>query len=96
MLMLCHRHRIITHLDKCNCMTKDGVVTVSNDQWNGYLANISPSTFEKDYQPHIPKSISGANFLTKYGGSIDSITNIDPHTEYNGIFPPYYSLFFFN
>jgi L-arabinokinase len=56
-------------------------VEISDPRWKGYLANLSPSEFEH-YQEQIPTTLSGSNFLEKYHGTTDSVTQIDPQRTY--------------
>jgi galactokinase len=50
--------------------------------WNGYLANISPSAFERDFLQRLPDQMSGAEFLTRYSGTMDTVTKVDPSRTY--------------
>lgn len=60
----------------------ENVVKIADDKWNGYLANLSPQEFEKDYAAHLPGKISGADFLEKYQGITDMVTRIAPEKIY--------------
>lgn len=40
----------------------------------GYLANITPSIFEKDFMPLVPVTISGKKFNQQFGDTIDPYT----------------------
>jgi len=48
----------------------------------GYLANITPAEFEKDFAAHLPAQMSGAEFLNRYQGITDSVTSVDPDRTY--------------
>lgn len=48
----------------------------------GYLANITPAEFEKDFAAHLPAQMSGAEFLERYQGITDSVTSVDPARTY--------------
>ncbi len=50
--------------------------------YDGFLANISIAEFEKSYADILPDSITGKEFLAKYGVSIDTVTAIDPEKKY--------------
>lgn len=50
--------------------------------WNDYLANLAPSEFDEQFAPHLPESLMGEEFLSRYGGTIDRVTSIDPGREY--------------
>jgi L-arabinokinase len=60
----------------------DGIVSVDDRRWNGYLANIEPSSFERLYAPRLPREIEGDEFLARYGGTTDPVTRIDPGRSY--------------
>lgn len=61
---------------------RDGVVKIADTRWRGYLSNVSPAEYERDFEPKLPKAITGADFLEKYNGTTDSVTNIDPAKTY--------------
>ena len=61
---------------------EDQRVSISDERWHGYLANIPPSLWESVYRQHLPERISGAAFLQQYGGSTDSVTRVDPQRDY--------------
>jgi L-arabinokinase len=77
-------YRIIAELAglKAHETTTDGLVTVDDPTWNGYLANISPSEFEQSFGKQLPESIVGAEFLSRYRGTTDPVTQIDPSRSY--------------
>jgi L-arabinokinase len=60
----------------------DGVVDITDTRWNGYLANVPPSVFEQSYAARIPERMAGSDFLSRYGGSSDAVTRVDPGLEY--------------
>jgi L-arabinokinase len=62
--------------------TSDGIVFVSDPKWGGYLANISVSEFENAYSACLPEMILGSEFLAKYGGTTDSVTQVDAKRTY--------------
>jgi L-arabinokinase len=51
--------------------------------YNGYLANIEPSGFEERYAGLLPRQLSGADFLARYGGTIDPTTEVQPDRTYD-------------
>ena len=55
---------------------------VDDPRWGGYLANISPAEFEEKYVHLLPERLSGAEFLTRYKGTTDRVTRIDPERRY--------------
>jgi L-arabinokinase len=59
-----------------------GHLVIDDQRWNGYLANISPQEFAREYAPHIPERMSSQKFLDNYQGITDAVTSIDPSVEY--------------
>lgn len=59
-----------------------GVVNVEDERWNGYLANIDYQEFGRDFVPHLPLEISGAEFLERYQGITDTVTKVSPEKIY--------------
>ncbi|HKE57183.1 MAG TPA: hypothetical protein VKB46_10790, partial [Pyrinomonadaceae bacterium] len=57
-------------------------VLVDDSRWNGYLANITPEEFARDYAEHLPKRVSGRDFLQRYSGITDPVTAVRPEIEY--------------
>jgi L-arabinokinase len=57
-------------------------VRVEDPRWSGYLANLTPAEFDRDFAEHLPDSISGAEFLASYGGTTDQVTHVDPGRTY--------------
>jgi galactokinase len=51
--------------------------------FKGFLANISLEEFEQQYASKIPETMSGEHFIKDYGSSIDTITVVNPSTEYH-------------
>lgn len=47
-----------------------------------YLCNITPEEFENNYRNLLPETITGAEFLEKYGDPGDKVTAVDPKTTY--------------
>lgn len=60
----------------------DRQVQIADERWQGYLANISPSLWETTYRDQVPFALSGGDFLARYGGTTDSVTQIDPDRVY--------------
>jgi galactokinase len=51
-------------------------------RWNGYLANISPEEFDREHMNRLPEEISGAEFLSRYSRTPDTVTTVDPGRIY--------------
>ena len=60
----------------------DGKVEIDDPHWNGYLANVSPSEYEKEFRNKIPETINGGEFLARYQGITDRVTSIEPEKTY--------------
>ncbi|HVQ39143.1 MAG TPA: hypothetical protein VMS31_16510 [Pyrinomonadaceae bacterium] len=77
-------YRIIAELASLNInMVAGGTrCQIDDPRWGGYLANITPAEFEKDYVNNLTERLSGADFLTRYGGTSDPVTQVVPEREY--------------
>lgn len=58
-----------------------GIARIDDPYWRGYLANISPQEFER-YEVNLPERIGGAEFLSRYHGTTDSVAIISPEGSY--------------
>jgi L-arabinokinase len=50
--------------------------------WTDYLADIPPSTFEREFREWLPDEMSGAEFLARYSTSPDTVTRVEPSRTY--------------
>jgi galactokinase len=57
-------------------------VKINDNQWNGFLCNLSPSELEQNFASRLPFEILGSEFLEKYQGTTDAVTTIDPEKVY--------------
>jgi L-arabinokinase len=60
----------------------DGVVQIEDPRWSGYLANITPEEFDRDFASRLPETMRGDDFLKLYGGTTDRVTRVDPRRTY--------------
>ena len=60
----------------------DGFVTVRDDRWGGYLANIEPEEFAARFADRLPARMQGSEFLARYGGITDIVTRVDASRWY--------------
>jgi galactokinase len=74
-------HKII--LEKMREIGTSQGLTMTGDPMNGYLANLDPEDYKRLFRPELPERILGADFLTKYGPTIDTATTVDPNTTYH-------------
>jgi len=77
-------YRIIANLSKLACEKTDkpGAVRIEDHKWHGYLANITPTEFERDFAKDLPERMNGAEFLKRYEGITDPVTSVKPDTDY--------------
>jgi galactokinase len=59
-----------------------GDAHVEDLRWGGFLANVTPSELETGLLRVLPERMSGAEFLARYRGSIDTATEVDPLRSY--------------
>jgi galactokinase len=62
--------------------TGDGHLLIDDPLWNGYLANICPEEFEREYARRVPEQMSGRDFLDRYDGITDTATSVDGPVAY--------------
>ena len=76
-------YRIIAELSEFEThpATTEGAVRVDDPRWQGYLANMSPAAFEP-FSRSLPERMSGAEFLSIYRGTTDTVARIDPERSY--------------
>jgi L-arabinokinase len=55
---------------------------INHDPYNGYLANITPQEYLSKFRRTLPGSISGREFLDRYGPTMDAVTAVDPDKRY--------------
>jgi L-arabinokinase len=60
---------------------RDGHVMVEDPRWGGYLANVGSEAFRR-YAPGVPEHLHGDVFLTRYGGTTDLVTRVEPSRRY--------------
>ena len=51
-------------------------------RWRGYLANVTPAEWERDFRRVVPERLTGAEFLRTYGNYSDPVTTVDPARSY--------------
>jgi L-arabinokinase len=59
------------------------ILSVEGQVDTGYLANVSPAKLEQDLLHRLPETMSGKEFLTRYAGTIDTVTAVDEERTYN-------------
>ncbi len=62
---------------------REGVrMNVTDSRWRGYLANVTPAEYAASFERHLPGEMSGAEFVTRYGGITDPVTRVNPERRY--------------
>jgi L-arabinokinase len=77
-------YRIIAELAglRVEQSTPGASVVIDDPRWGGFLVNISPAEFERDYLQQLPERLSGTEFLKRYTGITDPVTHVDPQRSY--------------
>jgi len=57
-------------------------VDIDDRRWSGYLANVTPAEWERQYRDLVPESMDGATFLRRYAGTTDPMSRVDPARTY--------------
>jgi galactokinase len=52
------------------------------DPMHGYLANLDPDDYKRFFRNSVPDSMSGREFLSRYGTTDDPVSTIDPDLDY--------------
>ena len=47
-----------------------------------YLTEITPEEFTREFAKHLPRSVPGSEFLSKYDGTRDAVTSVEPDRSY--------------
>jgi galactokinase len=72
-------YRIIAELEGLNVREiGDGLVEIDDSRWSGYLANVTPEEYKERFRDKLPVRMSGKEFLSRYRGTTDKVTSIDP------------------
>jgi galactokinase len=74
-------HKMILH--HMREMGNAGGYDMVADPMNGYLANLDPDQYKSYFREHLPKTITGQEFLDRFGPTIDAATSVDPWTSYH-------------
>jgi len=77
-------YRIIAEMAglRVNVSATGAPAQIDDPRWGGYLANITPSEFEQHYAAQLPERIEGAEFLSRYKGTTDTVTRVAPERGY--------------
>ena len=58
------------------------IIAEEHDRWQGYLANLTPPEFEREFMLRLPEEMSGAEFLARYSSTSDTVTRVIPSRIY--------------
>jgi L-arabinokinase len=61
---------------------ENGVLHFDDPRWSGFLANLTPGEFEREFARRLPESMRGDEFLERFGGMTDRVTRVDPRHVY--------------
>lgn len=86
-------YRIIAELAGLRVEQTGDSVAVDDPRWGGYLANLPPSKFQDRFANNLPATMGGAEFLTRYGGTTDTVTRVDPQRCYQVRAPAAHAVF---
>src|SRR5262245_5039171 len=77
-------YRIIAEMAglKLNVDKSGEIAQIDDPRWGGYLANITPSEYERHYAAQLPERIEGAEFLSRYKSTTDTVTRVAPERGY--------------
>jgi galactokinase len=75
-------YRIIADLAGLPATLDASTVREVDARWHGYLANISPGELESRFAAQLPEWMTGAEFLSRYGGITDVVTRVQPDRTY--------------
>ena len=76
-------YRIIAELSGLTVEQAGDTVAISDPRWGGYLANLAPSEFEERFASQAClRGYSERSSSTRYGGTTDTVTSIEPGRTY--------------
>ncbi len=55
---------------------------IQDTRWRGYLANVSVAELHQSFYASLPHVVSGQEFLTRFDGTTDTVTQISPERDY--------------
>jgi L-arabinokinase len=75
-------YRIIADVAELAAEQNGDRVVIEDRRWHGFLANLTPAEFEDKFAAYLPESMSGDEFLARYGGTTDAVTTVEPDRSY--------------
>jgi L-arabinokinase len=59
-----------------------GRVAIEDPRFGGYLANITPDEWRREFRDAVPAAMTGRDFVARHGGSTDEATSIEADGTY--------------
>ncbi len=75
--LLCEQAGLEPYLDETGVLQR-----WIDPKWNGYLANLRPSEFRRQYEAHLPQTILGSEFSRQHPVHLDPSTPVRPDVAY--------------
>ena len=75
-------YRIIADLAGLSVSGDGKKVVIDDPYWNGHLANLAPQEFGERFARELPETMSGDEFAARYGGTTDTVTNLEGEQSY--------------
>lgn len=66
---------------------------LAGTDWDGYLANLTPSYFEQEYAADLPLTMRGTTFIERYDETTDTVTTINPKKNYAVLRPTAHAIY---
>jgi L-arabinokinase len=63
--------------------TSGEITRFTDPLYNGYLANMTPSSFSRQFERTLPEQMTGCQFTERYGPHVDPATQVLPDHVYN-------------
>ena len=86
-------YRIIAGLAGLNVFEEVDGLRIDDERWHGYLSNVTPSEFEEVYEARIPESMTGADFIERYHGTTDRVTQVCADRSYQVRVPTAHAIY---
>ena len=75
-------YRMLAALEKFAVREGEGGLEIDDPRWHGYLANLDPDEFERNYRERLPEQMHGAEFLREFSGTTDRVTSVSAEQSY--------------
>jgi galactokinase len=75
-------YRIIADIAGLQVQRGEKSLSIDDERWGGFLANVTPSEFETSFAQRLPERLTGGEFIERYDGITDTVTTIQPDRVY--------------